>query len=258
MAAYRPLLLALASTMPACATHQWYPGAGIVATVQIARSIHDVRMANEAERRAAAEREAHYREGERRREAARRRLLEQELATTTTTTTSSAPAAPVDPFAEPVPTRKQLATQRALVRAQAGAAGPAQSFARSVIALAGEPGSFTASELADLASEAAGYLQATLASAAVRRTDSPAWRDETRTSFCLIGQLPRTGDVDAALVRGCKSARPAVPGEQVPAFVAECRARAGGDATRLQWDGVKDDLGRAAQVDAAGARPHCT
>ena len=213
----------------------WYPGSTIVGAVRLGKDLHAVATKNAEERAAAEKAAAAEAEREKQREAARQRVLEQEL-------TANEPPPPPN-----------LTAQRTLVRAQPGAARPAQAFARGVIALA-RRGEHPAEELAALAGEAAGYLQASLATSALRKVDIVAWRGEARTSFCLLGELPRTPEVDDALVRGCKPARLAMTEEQVPGFAAECRERAGGDAGRLAWSGVEQDLTRAA---ATSDRSHC-
>lgn len=236
-------------TLAGCANpaSRWYPGQTIVLTVDIARDIHDTRKADEQAHE--QDQNAARAADERAREeaaAARMRAREQEPAAP-----SSAPSP--SPLAPPTP--QQLATQRSLARAQAGASGPAQGFARAVLALTRQPADRSAEELAALAAEAAGYLQSSLASSSLRRTAADAWRRDTHASFCLLGELPRAPAVDDALVRGCKPARPAMAAEQVPAFMAECRERAGGRTNRLVWAGVDADLGRAA--NGPSDRSHC-
>lgn len=184
---------------------------------------------------------------QRRQEEGRERVLEQEP--------TPVQARPVPP---PMPPKQQITVTRALARAQVGVAGSAQGFARAVLALVSQPDGSSSAELAALATEAAGYLQAVLKAAAVRRTATrsvtPEWQAETRTSFCLLGELPRTPAVDDALVEGCAVTRAAISAEQVPGFMAECRERAGGRADRLAWAGVAEDLKIAASV---GDRSHC-
>ena len=219
----------------------WYPGSTIVETVRAAKAVDEVRVANAEEKARQAERERQREERQRRQAAARERVLEQEPV-------ANVQARPAPPA---MPPRQQITVSRALARAQVGAVGSAQGFARAVLALVSQPDGSSPEELAALATEAAGYLQAALKAAAVRTT---AWQGETRTSFCLLGELPRTPAVDEALVEGCTPARAAMATEQVSGFMAECRERAGGRVEKFAWAGVAEDLKIAASV---GDRSHC-
>lgn len=220
----------------------------IVGTVRVAKAIDEVRVENAEEKVRQERLEREQEKRQRRQEAARERVLEQEP-------TPSMQARPVPP---PMPPRQQITVARALARAQVGAAGSAQGFARAVLAAVSQPDGSSPEELAALATEAAGYLQAALKAAAVRRTATrtvtPEWQGETRTSFCLLGELPRTPAVDEVLVEGCTVARAAIAAEQVPGFMAECRERAGGRAEKFAWAGAAEDLKIAGGV---GDRSHC-
>lgn len=226
----------------------WYPGSTIVETVRVAKEIDEVRVANAEEKARQEKLDREQEKRQRRQEEGRERVLEQEP-------TANVQARPVPP---PMPAKQQITVARALARAQVGAAGSAQGFARVVLAVVSQPDGSSSEELAALATEAAGYLQAALKAAAVRRTATrsvtPEWQGETRTSFCLLGELPRTPVVDDALVEGCAVARAAISAEQVPGFMAECRERAGGRADRLAWAGAAEDFKNMARV---GDRSHC-
>jgi len=222
----------------------WYPGVAIVETVRAAKAIDEVRVANAEEKARQAELERRQEARQRKEAAARERVLEQELA----------PQVQARPAPPPMPPRQQITVSRALARAQVGAAGSAQGFARAVLALVSQPDGSSPEELAALATEAAGYLQAALKTAVVRRTATAAWQGETRASFCLFGELPRTPAVDDALVDGCTPARAAMAADQVPGFMAECRERAGGRTDQFAWAGVAEDLKIAGSV---GDRSHC-
>ncbi|MCA9701776.1 MAG: hypothetical protein KC431_29920, partial [Myxococcales bacterium] len=58
--------------------------------------------------------------------------------------------------------------------------------------------------------------------------------------FDGVASFPRTEVTDAAVLEMCPLIRPQVEG--VASFVARCLGRAGGDITKLTWEGARDDL----------------
>lgn len=76
-------------------------------------------------------------------------------------------------------------------------------------------------------------------------------------SFDLLLALDRLApgpEGDAAVGRVCAKVRAKIPAESVPEFVGVCLARAGGDAKKLGWPGVKADLAALKRADEARAR----
>lgn len=216
---HRPTICALALV---CGVHigcghRWYPGATIVDLAQISSDAHEARAAEQ--RREQAEAKAAEDAAQKAAAARHRAVIASEGATVDPARTEFA-AGHI----------QRIASHRLVLRRSPGDVPTAHAFARAVVALATIPESQRSGlDLAGLADESAGHLQAALASTSTRTADA-SWRADTLRSFCLLGDLPRTPAVDGAFAGGCTLARPAIADDQVASFTADCHARASGDA----------------------------
>ncbi len=61
-------------------------------------------------------------------------------------------------------------------------------------------------------------------------------------TFHQLTELPRSPAVDAAVLQACPTVRPNIDANNVIDFVDTCLTAAHGEPTRLQWDGVSQDL----------------
>lgn len=110
-------------------------------------------------------------------------------------------------------------------------AASARAFAGHVKKLEGSQAAQTGKvDLQVLAREAAGYL------------DPALKKQPSLDLLAALADLPRTPEVDAAFVRACPVVRPRVPPEFALTFVGDCLERAGGDESRLKWQGSQKDL----------------
>ncbi|NVB42407.1 hypothetical protein G6O69_31580 [Pseudenhygromyxa sp. WMMC2535] len=71
--------------------------------------------------------------------------------------------------------------------------------------------------------------------------------------FDAAAALPRSETTDAAVLEMCPLLRPQV--ESVSAFVSRCLGRAGGDISKLTWEGALDDLEVYARSSYASGPP---
>ncbi len=66
--------------------------------------------------------------------------------------------------------------------------------------------------------------------------------DPQMSTFAEMAQLPHTPAVDGAVLEACPGMRKQVEEPLLPDFVEVCLQAAGGDSSRLKWDGIKKDL----------------